>query len=177
MKVEQILSENKVNLNLPTIIFHPGSSGSSVDLPFPKMKELINITSQNLLGNVILSGTSDEKKLCGELSVGNKVINLAGLFNLEELVALINKAEILVANSTGPIHIAAALGKYVVGFYPKIKVCSPERWGPFSEKSFIFQPVIECNNCTREQCERLNCMNSIDVTEVFQKIKSIVNKK
>ena len=92
------------------------------------------------------------------------------------MVALINKADLLVANSTGPLHIAAALKKYVIGFYPKIKVCSPERWGPYSEKSFIFQPEIDCNTCTREQCERLNCMNSINIDAVYKKIESVISK-
>jgi heptosyltransferase-3 len=176
-KVEQVLSQFQFNNNLPIIIFHPGSGGSAVDLPVSKMKELIDLTVKNLQVKIIITGTPEEKKICEELSADNNVLNLAGLFNLGELVALINKADLMVANSTGPIHIAAALKKHIIGFYPKIKVCSPERWGPYSEKSFIFQPEINCNNCTREQCERLDCMNSININEVFKKIESVLGKK
>ena len=171
------LSQFNFNNNLPFIVFHPGSSGSAVDLPLSKMKELIDLTAKNLQVNIILTGITEEKKLCEELSVNSKVLNLAGLFNLGELVALINRADLMVSNSTGPIHIAAALKKFVIGFYPKIKVCSPERWGPYSEKSFIFQPEINCNDCTREQCERLNCMNSININNVFKKIESVISKE
>ncbi|MCX6149183.1 MAG: glycosyltransferase family 9 protein [Ignavibacteriales bacterium] len=175
LKVEQLLLQNEVKLNLSIIIFHPGSGGSAVDLPFSKMKNLITRAAQELGVNIILTGNEAEKKLCEDLSVNSKIKNLAGIFNLEELIALINKSEMLIANSTGPIHIAAALGKHVVGFYPKIKACSPERWGPYSEKSFIFQPTIDCKNCNREQCERLNCMDSIDIDKVFGKIKSMLH--
>ena len=176
-KVEGVLSQFHLNNDLPLIIFHPGSGGSAVDLPLSKMKELIDQTAKNLQVNIILTGTADEKRLCEELSGNSKVFNLAGLLNLGELVALINKADLMVSNSTGPIHIAAAFKKFVIGFYPKIKVCSPERWGPYSEKSFIFQPEINCSDCTREQCERLNCMGSINVNKVFKKIESVISKE
>jgi heptosyltransferase III len=174
-KVEKVLNGFLFDKNLPTIIFHPGSGGSASDLPVVKMKELVDLTCKNIQVNIFITGTKSEKKICEEISGNNKVINLAGQFNLGELIALINKAGLLISNSTGPIHIAAALGKYVIGFYPKIKVCSPERWGPYSEKNFIFQPEIDCNNCTREQCKRLNCMNSIDILKVSEKIKSVLN--
>ena len=175
-KVEKVLSQFHFNDKLPVIIFHPGSGGSAIDLPVSRMKELINLTYKSLQVNIIITGTPEEKKLCESLSSDNRILNLSGLFNLGELVALINKADLLVANSTGPLHIAAALKKYVIGFYPKIKVCSPERWGPYSEKSFIFQPEIDCNTCTREQCERLNCMNSINIDAVYKKIESVISK-
>jgi heptosyltransferase-3 len=175
-KVEEVLTKHNINNNLPLIIFHPGSGGSAIDLPLSKMKELVELVAKNLQVNIVITGTPEEKEICDELIVNKKVLNSAGFFELGELVALINKCYVMVANSTGPIHIAAALKKYIIGFYPKIKVCSPERWGPYSEKSFIFQPEINCNNCTREQCERLNCMNSININEVFKKIESVVNK-
>ncbi len=41
---------------------------------------------------------------------------------------------------TGPIHIAAALGKFRVGFYPKILARSPQRWDPYTDKKVIFSP-------------------------------------
>ncbi|MFB3056636.1 MAG: glycosyltransferase family 9 protein, partial [Ignavibacteriaceae bacterium] len=62
-----------------------------------------------------------------------------------------------------------------VGFYPKIRACSPERWGPFTEKKVIFTPELECNDCTREQCERLNCMNSIDIDSVTKEITKLIS--
>ena len=103
----------------------------------------------------------------------NNFINLAGKFDLSQLIAVINKSDLLIANSTGPIHIAAALGKNVIGFYPKIAACSPNRWGPYTNKKNIFMPEITCSNCTKKQCEKLNCMNSININEVFEAAKKI----
>jgi ADP-heptose:LPS heptosyltransferase len=68
---------------------------------------------------------------------------------------------------------ASALGKHVIGFYPKIEECAPRRWGPFTNKAVIFTPEIDCDNCTRNQCENLNCMNSIDTGKVIRTVESI----
>lgn len=174
LKTEQLLSEFKLKADKPIIIVHPGSGGSAADLPFPRMKALIDLMAQHLDVYIILTGTNNEKELCDRLKSDVKVINLAGKLELNELIALINKCSMLVANSTGPIHIAAALGRNVIGFYPKVKVCSPVRWGPYSEKSVVFQPEMECTDCTINQCKKLNCMDTISINKVFETVKNFL---
>lgn len=168
--VQQFFLENKIDDAKPIIIVHPGSGGSAVDLPLNMMKMLV----KNLLSlevKILITGSQSEKKICQSLVVDENTINVAGIFSLPSLVALIDKSKMFISNSTGPLHIAAALKKYVVGFYPKIDACSVRRWGPFSEKKTIFEPTINCTNCTRAQCEKLNCMASISIDEVFAEIK------
>ncbi len=174
LKIEQLLSEFQVKNEKPIVIIHPGSGGSAVDLPVLKMKELIIRMARDLDVNIILTGTKTENDLCEKLKVDDKVKNLAGILELLQLIALINKCNMLIANSTGPIHIAAALGKNVIGFYPKVKVCSPQRWGPYTEKSVVFQPEIDCKDCTTSQCEKLNCMDSISINKVFDTVKNFL---
>jgi heptosyltransferase III len=172
-RVSTILKVKGIDLKKPLIIIHPGSGGSAIDLPIIKFKELIDFIHHNLIAEIIISGSKSEIELCHNLFIPGITKNLAGLFNLAELKALINHCDIFIANSTGPLHIAAALGKYVIGFYPKIPQCSPKRWGPYSDKSIVFTPKLECSNCTREQCERLDCMSTIQISEVFAEIKKI----
>lgn len=172
-KVEKILDEHNISSDKGFIILHPGSGGSAVDLPIEKFKELITLLTENDV-NIVLTGSKSEKHMNDKLVVNKNVFNFAGLFNLEELMALISKANLLVANSTGPIHIAAALGIQTFGFYPKIKSCSAERWGPYSNKKKIYQPELDCQDCTREQCEKLNCMSYININKVFNDIKNFL---
>ncbi len=171
--IEDFLRGEKIQSKLPVIIFHPGSGGSAIDLPVEKFKELVSICSKKLNAEIWITGSETEKQLCAEIVGNSNAKNFAGKFSLSKLIALINKCDIFVANSTGPIHIAAALGKHTIGFYPKILACSQQRWGPFTEKRVVFLPRIECTNCTREQCERLDCMSSINVEEVFESISEI----
>lgn len=177
LKIKQLLYENGISGVNPIVIVHPGSGGSAIDLPLTKLKQLIELMACELKVDIIITGSKSEKELCGQLVVNSNIKNFTGLFDLGELIALISKADIIIGNSTGPIHIGAALGKFVIGFYPKITACSPERWGPYSDKKAVFQPKLECNNCTREQCKELDCMNSIEMKEVFDKIKNILHDK
>ncbi len=171
--VKQILSVSEINTGEPVIIVHPGSGGSSVDLPQLKLRELVRKISKELTENIILTGSDREKYLCENLKVIPRILNLAGKLDLSEMIALINRSSIFISNSTGPIHIAAALGKHTIGFYPKIAACSAKRWGPYTNKKVIFSPKIDCSDCSREQCSRLDCMNSIEVDDVFYETEKI----
>lgn len=173
--VIKTLIDEKIDLQKQIIIIHPGSGGSSMDLPINKFIGLVNkLDNDNY--QIILTGSINEIELCEKIKSSNKVKNLAGKFNLDELTALISKSSMFISNSTGPIHIAAALGKYTVGFYPKIVSCSKERWSPYTNKKLVYEPQIDCKNCTREQCEKLNCMDSIDITKVYTDIKNVLIK-
>lgn len=173
-KVRQFLENRDHDFSKKTVIVHPGSGGSAVDWPISRFNELIELMARELDINVILSGSEDEKALCENLVCGENVKNLAGLFGLKEFISLINIADLMMANSTGPIHIASALGKQVIGFYPKIIASSKERWGPYTPKAKVFNPGIGCTNCTRKQCEELDCMNSIEPAEVFESLKKML---
>ncbi|MCK9281998.1 MAG: glycosyltransferase family 9 protein [Melioribacteraceae bacterium] len=166
LKSKQIIDEYLVSLGIDAskkiIIIHPGSGGSASDLPKSHLKELVNQLAHKLDCTILITGSPVEKELASYFVVRNNVHNAAGLFNLSSLIALIDRAFLLIANSTGPLHIAAALGKFVVGFYPKAQATSPIRWGPYTERKLIFTPPGEC----------LDCMKTIDINHVFEEINS-----
>ncbi|MDH7604630.1 MAG: glycosyltransferase family 9 protein [Melioribacter sp.] len=172
-KVNELLELRNISTNKSILILHPGSGGSSVDFPIIKMKELAKKISDELDVEILITGSSNEKELCQTLVVSEKTKNFAGELNLSELIALIDKCKLLIANSTGPIHIAAALGKFVIGFYPDIVTCSEERWGPYTNKKVIFKPKISCINFQKE----INCMDTIDVEDVYEAVKKILYGK
>ncbi len=172
--VDTVLKAKGIDVAGKLLIIHGGSGGSAIDLPLPKMRELAAMLNELSGTYVLLTGAEKEKELCKELEVGENIVNLAGEFSLRELIALISKSEVLIANSTGPIHLAAALDKFTVGFYPKIASCSKERWGPYTEKKAVFTPELDCHDCTRKQCELLNCMNNIDVAKAFEAVRTYI---
>ena len=173
-KINSILDEKGFKSGNKIVIIHPGSGGSSVDLPKEKLIELTKMIGSLNNVTVIITGSKSESELCKQFEISESVINLSGQLDLYLLKALINRADLFISNSTGPMHIAAALGVYVVGFFPKILSCSQKRWGPYTEKKSIFIPTIDCSNCTRQQCEKLNCMNSIDIGKVFDETKTVL---
>lgn len=175
--INKLLKDNKIDPAKPIVIIHPGSGGSAMDLPINSFRELVEMLWADSKVSIIITGLSSEKKLCDQLIINDNIKNFARILSLSEMIALINKSTIFISNSTGPIHIAAALGKPTIGFYPKILSCSAKRWGPYSNKGKIFIPEIDCFDCTREQCERLNCMSSIKMSKVFSEVQNLLNFK
>ena len=173
-KIKMLLNESGFKAGNKLVIIHPGSGGSSVDLPKEKFIELTKRLSESENVSIVITGNKNEVDLCKEYEINKSVINLAGKLDISLLKALIKKADLFIANSTGPIHIAAAFGIYVIGFYSKILSCSEKRWGPYTENKTVFTPTINCSNCTRQQCEKLQCMNSIDIGRVFDETKSVL---
>ena len=174
--VKETLNHSGIDLSKNLIIAHPGSGGSAVDLPLKRFAKIVSSLNNLKKATVIITGSQNEKQICGLVSGDTNAINLAGKFNLSELAALISCSKVFISNSTGPIHIAAALGIFTIGFYPKILACSQERWGPYTTKKVIFLPEIDCKECTREQCERLDCMNSINYEGVIREIEKEISK-
>lgn len=175
-KVNDLLQKTGFNPKIPTVIIHPGSGGSAIDWPVHKFRRLAEVLARELNLNLLITGSDKEKHICNDVKGNSKSIDLSGKFNLRELIALINKSDILIANSTGPIHIAGALGKYVIGFYPQIPALSPKRWGPYTKKKKIFTPNVDCENCTRKKCEELDCMNTIEIEDVVKAVKQILKR-
>ena len=172
-KVSKALSDNGISTAGPVVIVHPGSGGSAVDLPIEKFKTLVELLVNSNV-QVLITGSESEKELCQQLVVNSGVNNFAGKFSLKELVALINKADVFFSNSTGPIHIAAALDKYSIGFYPHLTACLPKRWGPYSNKSKIYMPESDCEDCKKKQCTKAKCMNTINIEKVSSDIMEII---
>jgi len=123
------------------IIIHPGSLGSAPKLPMNYWRIIIQSILENTSYKIYITGTNDEVDLCNYLSTKNhRIKNLCGKLKLDELLALISNSRVLMANSTGVIHIAAALNKKVVGFYPNSKHIGSERWGPITKNAIIIKP-------------------------------------
>lgn len=172
-EIDNLFFTESIEQTKPLIIIHPGSGSSSVDLPINKFKELTEKISLNFEAEIITTGIQKEKTLCEMITVNESIHNYAGKFSLSQLIALIYKCDLFISNSTGPLHIASALNKNVIGFYPNLLTCSAKRWGPYSARSKVFTPPKNCKDCKMEQCSNLECMNNIDINDVINYIKKL----
>ena len=58
-------------------------------------------------------------------------VNLVGRTTLKQMLAVLDKATVVIAPDTGPAHMANALGKKVIGLYA---TSNPERTGPYCHR-------------------------------------------
>ena len=129
--------------------------------------------------SVVVTGGPGEGRLVGDVvrHSGDAAKALSRTLPLLTLAALIRKADAFVSNSTGPLHIAAAVGTPVVAFYPPIRQCSPVRWGPLTDRKVIFEPrTDDCPRCKGGPCESNDCMDLITVEAVESAVNSLMRK-
>jgi heptosyltransferase-3 len=153
-------------------IIHPGSGGSSRDWSAENFGELGKRIGGLANVSVIVTGGKGEDELVKRVQsiVGHSCITIVNRLTLGEFAALAKMAALFISNSTGTIHIAAAVGTPVIGLYPHLVPLSAARWGPYTERKVIFSPLnhpLNCTRCTGEKGSYCECMNSISVDEVF----------
>lgn len=110
------------------IVIAPGSSRPVQRWGALRFREAASRLSVH--GPVIAIGTAEERELCAEaLPPGG--VNLAGRTTVGRLGALLAHAAVVVANDSGPMHLAVAAGAPVVGlFRPGERI----RWGGYRER-------------------------------------------
>ena len=162
--IDKLLQEASFHL-----VLHPRSKGSAREWPLEHYADLMNaLATANI--RFLLTGTAAEAadldtlvSLCRH---PDRVTNLCGQLKLPELMTLLSLADGMVGASTGPVHLAAALGTRTLGLYPPIRPMDSGRWGPLGSRaeSISSRPVGACAACrTSLSCA---CMGAIGVKAV-----------
>jgi ADP-heptose:LPS heptosyltransferase len=114
------LRDKGINLAEPWIICHAGVSEKKRQYP----KELWIESGTKLCRKgfqVLFTGNNSESQMCQTLAeqTGKGAFSIAGMFALQEFVALVKEAPLLLSVNTGPVHIAAGVGTPVVVLYAR----------------------------------------------------------
>ena len=120
------------------VVIHPLSKGSAPQWGLEHYRELIGSLSPERF-HVYITGTAEEgEQLRGQLPVNaSHVTDLTGKLSLAELITLVDSCHVLVAASTGPLHIAAACGIQAIGLFSPKRPMHPGRWAPIGKKALV----------------------------------------
>jgi heptosyltransferase-3 len=166
-----VLQRTGIDPAVSFIALHPGSGGSARDWPVDRFADL----AQALLAEfpskqILVTGTTAELPLMETVAAGDARIRLLReTLPLDLLAAVLAGAELFVANSTGPLHIAAACGVPVLGFYPFGRAVNARRWGPRAERAAVLSPIPDasCPTCQAGDCPAHDDMRSIPVSDAL----------
>ena len=118
--------------------------------------------------DVLIFGSEAEKPLAEEIAHAMKhtPIVLAGETSLRELLSLMAGCRLIVANDSGPMHLAAAMGIPLIAIFGS----TDERaTGPLGTRVRIVRKPVECSPCGRCECPiDFRCMNNLSVEEVYR---------
>ncbi|MBX7044129.1 MAG: glycosyltransferase family 9 protein [Ignavibacteria bacterium] len=147
------------------IVIHCGSRGSARDISSEQFRSLAGKLSMKYPGmKLIYTGTVHEKeKITASIPENcTACIDLCGELSLRELMILIDNSRLVVANSTGPAHIAGALNRNVLAFFPNSAPMNEVRWKPLGDHVSVMKPANVSDDMTLintdtalEACTRL----------------------
>jgi heptosyltransferase-3 len=157
------------------ILIHPGSGGSSLDWPLENYKSLIKrIMTLPGIGIGITGIESERDRLKPILTSGLAIEDLTGQLDMVQLALLLKQAALFISNSTGPLHLAVAMGTSVLGFYPAAFDLGAKRWGPFMRDAK--QVITPNDHLPFEMRPSSNLdMTKITAENAFLRIKMLLN--
>jgi heptosyltransferase-3 len=190
--------EKGLGRRFKTVAIHPGMAGSALNWP-----ESHYITLGRRLVrryNVLVTGGPGEGALVERVFQGiarqqsyspdsPTFAKYVGEKGLAEMIALLDQCDGVIAPSTGPMHLAIALGKTVVTVFPPIKVQSAVRWGPYGipigtnlgiepdDKASVLVPDVNCGEdfrCALSACIYYPCMPRISVDDVEAQLVALL---
>lgn len=170
-KVAEMLENNDKKL----VVLCPGASFPTKQWPEEYLavlgKMLINKHSITL----VFHGGPAEKDVCERLAQETGTISFAGKLNLDESAALAERADVVVVNDTGMLHISEAMKTPVVGIYgPTAKQLG---YFPVLAESSVAEVDLPCRPCTKmgkEQCpeKHFKCMLDLSPSIVYKKVSA-----
>jgi len=123
---------------------------------------------------VVFTGSQQDMDGISEIQkkMKTRAINLCGKTSLKSLAALYEKCQLLITTDTGPMHIAASLGKSVVAIFGPT---APWRTGPFGNQHAVVRVDLPCSPCFKRYCDKHDCMKQISVDLVLDAVKKMLD--
>ncbi|MEO7497211.1 MAG: lipopolysaccharide heptosyltransferase II [Massilia sp.] len=156
----------------PLVVFAPGAEfGAAKRWPARHFAELARaVLAANPATQIAMLGSPKDKQAGDDILAlaGNaRLVNLAGVTKLGEALALIARADAVVANDSGLLHIASALNRPVVALYGPT---DPGHAPPFSDLAASISLHLDCSPCRQRECPlgHHNCMNQMQAPLVWQ---------
>jgi ADP-heptose:LPS heptosyltransferase len=138
----QVASPIQLEPNKRSVVFHMLSKGSALNWSLHQYQELSSLLPAADF-NIYITGTEEEGvRIRQGFQFDEHIIDVSGKLSLPQLIAFISSCDTLVAASTGPLHIASAVGIRAIGLYPSKRPMHPGRWMPLGAKATYLEDGV-----------------------------------
>lgn len=152
----------------PLVLLHPGTSA------FGKLKRwspsqfggLGDLLVQQHQARIVITGGPGEEDIVRSTRHAMAELHQAIQANsVEELGALLEVADLVIAADSFPLHLANLLETPVVGLYgPK----DPAVTGPYWDRAEVVRSEVSCSPCALRQCDDRICMDRLAIENVAE---------
>jgi heptosyltransferase I len=155
-------------------LISPGGGWRSKCWPAERYGALHREISNRMGLRGIVSFGPGEEKLAEAVVIAagpNALFPLA--MDLPQLMAVLRRAKFFVGADTGPLHLAAALGKPVIGLFGPT---DPARNGPYGGRAIVVRKVEEGETTYKRGASYSPAMLRIEVSDVLAGIEQLLGR-
>jgi lipopolysaccharide heptosyltransferase I len=161
----------------PVLAVHLGGNWRTKRWPVEKFAVVAAKAARMYGCSIVLIGSGNEafaaaqfEHLLRRVQSDAPVLNLAGKTNLKQLAAVLERADVLLSNDSGPMHLAAGLGTPVVSIFT---CTSPLLSGPAGDQHEFVTTRLSCAASYRKRCpyrgkKHMACFEEISTDRVWQ---------
>jgi heptosyltransferase-2 len=174
---QQVLRKLDLHLEQPVAIFCPGAEyGPAKRWPVQYFAELAQKLRAQGYAVWLIGSPKDREVAAKIVSMGNQPVrNLCGTTDLDDAIALLSCASLVVSNDSGLMHIAAALDRPMLAIFGS---SSPQFTPPLSAQALVLKLDLPCSPCFKRECPlgHFNCMMQLTPSEVGRHVITILEK-
>ena len=136
--------------------------------------ELLRRSQSHFGGTCLFIGTGEDTALSQEVmrSLTGPTRDLTARTSLPRLTALLSVCDAMVGNDTGPLHLAAALGRPCVAPYTCTRVALH---GPYTSKRGVVETTVPCGGSYRKTCPDMICMPELTPDRLWPQLVETLN--
>jgi lipopolysaccharide heptosyltransferase I len=155
----------------------PGGRWDNKRWPVQYFAEVVKMLRQTPDLKFVILGSKDEQSLGQSIAQAapEHCLNLAGETSMIEMVEWIRLSRLVITNDTGPMHVAAAVGRPVIAVFGPT---NPKSTGPYAQIDNVLQTTsLPCAPCMSQRCtwrDPLACLHAITPLAVLQKARQIL---
>ena len=169
----KLLFENQLGAGEPYLVLLIGGTEAAKRWGVERFAALADaVYNRYHIRSVLLGAGSEENAAAGQVVkyAQKEIINLVDKTGLEQAIAILRSARLVVGNDSGPLHLAAALSVPLVGLYGPT---NPVVVGPYGQLDNVVQAGPDQPRTQRYSLKLQHRMQNISVDEVLK----TVNKK
>jgi len=157
------------------IVIQPGARWLNKRWPIENYTELVRqLAVARPEVRFAIMGGKDDIQLGADIVKADpkRCLDLTGKISLPEMVEWIRLSDMMISNDTGPMHVAAALGKPVVAVFGPTE---PRRTGPYGQLKNVVRIDLPCSPCLKSHCtysKPMECLRGIPTEAVFERVLS-----
>ncbi len=176
-RVKGLLRDSGASLGETLVGIHMGGKPSH-RWPAGYFLEFMKMVNAKLPCRFLVTGEDAGHDLLVGMAknAGLEIINMANRLDFKELVAMISLCRLCVYNDTGPMHIAAALGRPLVAIFGPgyLTRFDPRR---ISKRAAVLYNKADCAPCDKRSCISMKCLKSIQPEEALEMALALLGKR